>query len=75
VLTKLQVLEGGLYTLIGALTPVSISLASNSELTTRGIVCLVIGSIVAGATALKAWLSKSNQPTPPAQPNQYYASL
>jgi Flp pilus assembly pilin Flp len=50
-------LQGGLYTLIAALTPVANTLASDATLTTRAAICLVITAIIAGATALKAFLS------------------
>lgn len=61
-MTKSQLLQGALYTGIAALTPVSTQLASNAPLTGRSITCLVIGALIAGATALKAFLSTSNQP-------------
>ena len=59
---KMILLQGGLYTLIAALTPVAGLLAGDQPLTTRSLICLVIGSIIAGANALKAFLSTSNTP-------------
>lgn len=56
-MNKLLVLQGGLYTVLGALPPVAAVLASNAELTARSIICLIISGIIGGATALKAFLS------------------
>jgi VIT1/CCC1 family predicted Fe2+/Mn2+ transporter len=54
---KLLILQGGLYTIIAALTPVATFLISDSPLTVRAIVGLVVIAVIAGATALKAFLS------------------
>ena len=54
---KQLVIQGGLYTLVAALTPVANTLASDATLTPRATVCLVITAVIAGATALKAFLS------------------
>lgn len=54
---KQLIIQGGLYTLIAALTPVANALASDATLTMRATICLVITAIIAGATALKAFLS------------------
>lgn len=56
-MNRLLVFQAGLYTVIAALTPATTTLASNVELTPRAVSCLVISSIIAGATALKAFLS------------------
>lgn len=55
-------LNGALYTVIAALTPVGSFLASEQPITTRAIVAITVASIIAGATALKAFISTSNQP-------------
>lgn len=56
-MNKLLVLQAALYTGIAALTPLTTALSSDTPLTPRYIICLAIGSIIAGATALKAFLS------------------
>jgi hypothetical protein len=55
--TKILILQALLYTTIGALTPTITVLAGDTPLTSRSIIALVVVSIVAGATALKAFLS------------------
>lgn len=54
---KMLILQGFLYTLIAALTPVYAAILSDIILTTRVIIGVSIGAIIAGATALKAFLS------------------
>jgi carbon starvation protein CstA len=74
--SKLLILQGGLYTIIAALTPVPVFLAGSEPITTRALWGLVVSSLLAGATALKAFLStnfaesKESQPDapPPALP-------
>jgi hypothetical protein len=61
---KVMIFQGALYTVIAALTPVVTMLTSSIELTSRSITCLCIGSIVAGATALKAFLSTTFSDSP-----------
>lgn len=56
-MSKQLIVQGLLYTIIGALTPVAGLLASQVELTQRAVITIVITGIVAGATALKAFLS------------------
>lgn len=56
-MNRLLVVQGGLYTVIAALTPVANTLASDASLTWRAIACVVLTAIIAGATALKAFLS------------------
>jgi hypothetical protein len=68
--TREQILDGALYTGIAALTPVYAVVVSTMELTARAIVGLVIGSLIAGGTALKAFLSKSKPNPPDQQPPQ-----
>jgi hypothetical protein len=55
--SKLLILQAGLYTVIAALTPVAASLLSDVTLTPRYLTALSISAIIAGATALKAFLS------------------
>jgi hypothetical protein len=62
-----QILQGGLYMVLGALPPVINQLASDAKMTARSITCLVLISIVGAATSLKAFLS-SSKPKPPAEP-------
>ncbi len=50
-------LQGALYTAIAAFTPWGTYLASDAAITWRSISCITVGSIIAGATALKAFLS------------------
>ena len=61
--------------MIAALTPVANVLASDATLTGRAILCLAITAIIAGATALKAFLSTTfsdsgaaEMPNQPAKP-------
>lgn len=61
-------LNGALYTVIAALTPVASFLASEQVITTRAVVAIAVASIIAGATALKAFISTSNQQPPNDQP-------
>lgn len=55
--TKLLVLQGLLYTVPAALTPVATVLASDTPLTWRVIAGLVVAAIISGSIALKAFLS------------------
>ncbi len=50
-------LQGLLYTLIASLTPVYAAIASDMNLTARNMTAISIGALIAGATALKAFLS------------------
>lgn len=56
---KLVWAEGALYTIISMATPWSLFLASDHEISTRSLCCIAVGSIIAGATAAKAFLSQS----------------
>jgi hypothetical protein len=56
-MNRVLLIQGGLYTLIGALTPVPTVLASEQRLTPRSITWLVIIALIAGGNALKAFLS------------------
>lgn len=73
-MSKLLFVQGGLYTLIGMLTPIPVALASNVELTWRAVTGLIISALLAGATALKAFLStnfaesKASEPDKPREP-------
>lgn len=53
------ILEGTLYVLISAIPPAVTVLQSQEPLTTRSILALAFSCIVAGAIALKAFLSQS----------------
>lgn len=68
-MSKLLLVQGALYALIGALTPVSAVLASDTILNTRSVVAMTVLGLVAGATALKAFLSttfaESKESVPP----------
>lgn len=72
---KLLILQGGLYTIIAALTPIATFLISDAVLTSRSIAAVVCSALIAGATALKAFLSTTfsesaaSVPDKPAQPN------
>lgn len=54
---KLLILQGTLFTVIGALTPIATVLGSDTPLNQRTIAAMVVGGLIAGATALKAFLS------------------
>jgi hypothetical protein len=69
-MSKLLFVQGGLYVLIGTLTPIPVALASNIELTGRVITGLVISSILAGATALKAFLSTNFAESKASEPDK-----
>jgi hypothetical protein len=56
---RLIFLQGLLYTIIATLTPAAGMLATNTELTNRAIMALVITCVISGATAMKAFLSTS----------------
>lgn len=56
-MSKLLVLQGGLYTIIAALTPIAAFLISDAALNARSIAAVVCSALIAGATALKAFLS------------------
>lgn len=56
-MNKQLLIQGALYTIIGALTPVLAMLSSTTELSQRAIITACIAGAVAGATALKAFLS------------------
>lgn len=62
------ILNGALYAGIAALTPVAAFLASQQPITTRTICAISVASIIAGATALKAFISTSNQQPPTEAP-------
>ena len=71
-MSKQLLIQGALYTLIGALTPVMALLSSDKELDQRTTITAIIAGLVAGATALKAFLSttfaqsrESELPNPP----------
>jgi hypothetical protein len=73
-MNKQLLIQGALYTTIGALTPVMALLSSDRPLDRRQVITAVIAAIVAGATALKAFLSttfaqttESELPNPPLQ--------
>lgn len=61
---KLLFVQGALFTIIGALTPVIAVLSSDTALTQRTIAVLVISGLVSGATALKAFLSTTFADSP-----------
>lgn len=56
------VLEGALYFVISAFTPVVQYLDSDKVLDTRHAVSLALAAIVAGAISLKAFFSQSTSP-------------
>jgi len=71
-MSKQLLIQGALYTLIGALTPVMAMLSSDKPLDRRQIITATLAGVVAGATALKAFLSttfaqskESELPNPP----------
>jgi hypothetical protein len=51
------ILQGAIYAIIGALTPVAGMLATQTELTKRTTIAMIVAGIMSGATALKAFLS------------------
>jgi uncharacterized protein (DUF1501 family) len=71
-MSKQLLIQGALYTIIGALAPVIALLSSDRALDRRQIITLFLAGIVSGATALKAFLSttfsqtrESELPNPP----------
>lgn len=56
-MSKQLIIQGALYTIIGALTPVTALLNTEQALTNRVITVMIVSGIIAGATALKAFLS------------------
>ncbi len=50
-------LEGALYTVISALTPISVALASNAPITPRMEWALAVAATISGCTALKSYMS------------------
>jgi hypothetical protein len=56
---KTLYLEGSLYTFVALGTPIAALLASDQPLSGRAIAAVAVGSLVAGANALKAFLSTS----------------
>jgi hypothetical protein len=73
-MNKQLLVQGALYTIIGALTPVLALLSSDRELDQRQTIGVILAAVVAGATALKAFLSttfaqtrESELPNPPLQ--------
>lgn len=53
------ILEGALYFIISAFTPIVTVLESDKALDARSITAMIIASIVAGSVALKAFFSQS----------------
>ncbi len=51
--------EGALYTIIAVATPIAALLSGNQPITGRTITAVSIGALIAGCTALKAFLSTS----------------
>jgi hypothetical protein len=58
-MNKLTLANGACYTLIAAATPWAQFLGSSQEVSARMLAATAIASIVAGATAFKAFLSTS----------------
>lgn len=56
-MSRQLLIQGILYAIIGAMTPVAAMLVGDQPLSTRSIVAISISAIVAGATAVKAFLS------------------
>lgn len=63
-MNKQLLIQGALYVLIGALTPVMALLSSESTLDRRQTITAIIAGVVAGATALKAFLSTTFADSP-----------
>ena len=59
------VLEGTLYVLISAIPPAVTVLQGTEPLTPRTVTALIFSCVVAGAIALKAFLSQSMSATKP----------
>lgn len=68
-MNRLLVFQGALYTIIAALTPAATMLASDAQMTMRAIICLALSCIIAGATALKAFLSTTFSESAASQPD------
>jgi hypothetical protein len=73
-MSKQLLIQGSLYVIIGALTPVMALLSSDRPMDRRQTITAIIAGLVAGATALKAFLSttfaqttESELPNPPLQ--------
>lgn len=56
-MSRQLIIQGALYAIIGAFTPIVAMLAGDQPISTRTIVAICISALVAGATALKAFLS------------------
>jgi len=70
-MSKLLFLQGALYTGIATLTPwVTYLAATDNPITWRSLACCSVGSIVAGATALKAFLSTTFSDSPASDPEK-----
>jgi len=73
-MSKQLLIQGALYTIIGAITPVMALLSSDKPMDRRQTITAILAGLVAGATALKAFLSttfaqssESELPNPPLQ--------
>jgi hypothetical protein len=60
-------IEGSLYAIVAAGAPVAAYLGSDQPYSGRALAAVSVGSLVAAANAIKAFLSVSfaNSPTPP----------
>ena len=58
------IIQGSLYFIIGALTPVGAVLASSNEMDHRAVAAMIVTGLVAGATALKAFFSTTFADSP-----------
>lgn len=56
---SIVIIEGALYFIISALTPVGAALESNQVMDGRRIAAITITALVAGSVALKAFFSQS----------------
>ena len=71
-MNKQLLIQGALYVIIGALSPIAALLTTDQEITNRVLTVMIISGILSGATALKAFLSttfaqskESELPNPP----------
>lgn len=74
-MSRLLLIQGGLYTMIGALTPVPTVLVADAPLTTRSLVCLAIIALISGGNALKAFLSTTFSESAASQPDHHPATV
>ena len=56
-MNKQLLIQGALYAVIGALSPILAVLSQNAPIDRKAIITAIISGIISGATSLKAFLS------------------